>query len=125
MLVHRSDTVKHFIVNVVANISGQARWALSKDEFLQERGLNTGIDWHAELESYFQYLLQGLQQHKASVLNIFRVWDETFFPITNTSLSGRRDQISNNERSTRDALDALNADKEDLGDNENEGHGDD
>lgn len=68
------------------------------------------------------YLLQGLQQRKASVLNIFRVWDETFFPMTNTSLSGCRDQISNNERSTRDALDALNADKEDLGDDENEGH---
>jgi hypothetical protein len=61
--------------------------------------------------------LQGLQQHKASVLNIFRVWDETFFPNTDTSLSGKRHggQDSNNEQSTKDALDALNADEEDLG----------
>jgi hypothetical protein len=97
----------------------QSRWAPSQDDFLQDRGLNTGIKWHSEFESYLKYLLQGLQQHKASVLNIFRVWDDMFFPNTDTSLAGNHAPGSNNEQSTRDALDALNADKEDLGDNEN------
>jgi hypothetical protein len=84
---------------------------------LQERGLNTGIWWQNEFESYLKYLLQGLQKHKASVLNIFRIWDETFFAGTNASLGGRHDQISNNEQATQDAFDALNADEEELGDN--------
>jgi hypothetical protein len=97
-------------------ISIQGRWALSRDEYLQERGLSTGINWLSDFECYLKYLLQGLQQHKASVLNIFRVWDETFFPNADTSLSGKRGQdLANNEQSTRDALDALNADVEDLG----------
>jgi hypothetical protein len=93
----------------------QARWGLSQDDFLQERGLETGIHWHEEFDSYLQYLLQGLQQKKTSVLNIFRVWDQTFFAGTDSSL-GRHGQFSNNKQSTRDALDALNADEEDLGD---------
>jgi len=84
---------------------------------LQEHGLNTGTKWHSEFESYLKYLLQGLQQHKVSVLNIFRTWDNKFFPNTETSLAGQCREGSNNEQSTRDALDALNADEEDLGDN--------
>ena len=84
---------------------------------LQERGISTGIDWRTEFECYLQYLLQGLQQHKASVLNIFRTWDSIFFPNTDTSLSRNCGQGSNSEESTRNALNALNADEEDLEDN--------
>jgi hypothetical protein len=84
---------------------------------LQECGISTGIDWMTEFECYLQYLLQGLQQRKVSVLNIFRIWDGIFFPNTDTSLSGNRSQGSNSEKSTRNALDALNVDEEDLGDN--------
>ena len=92
----------------------QARWCLSQDDFLQECGLETGIHWHDKFDSYLQYLLQGLQQRKASVLNIFHVWDQTFFAGTDSSL-GRHGQFSDNKQATRDALDALNADEEDLG----------
>jgi hypothetical protein len=98
--------------------SVQARWALSQDDYLQERGVSTGINWLSKFESYLNYLLQGLHQHKASVLNIFQVWDETFFPNANTSLAGKCGQSSNNEESMRNALEAWNADEEDLGNSE-------
>jgi hypothetical protein len=64
----------------------QAHWGLSQDDFSQECGLETGIYWHEEFDCHLQYLLQGLQQKKASVLNIFRVWDKTFFAGTDSSL---------------------------------------
>lgn len=96
----------------------QGRWALSKDEYLQMKGTATGIDWHLEYECYLQYLHKGLRQHKASVINIFRVWDKTLFPHTDNSLSGRRVHFTTTMEATRDALDALNADAEDLGEND-------
>ena len=42
--------------------------------------------------------------------------DSIFFPNTDTSLSGNCSQGSNSKRFTRNALDALNADEENLGD---------
>jgi hypothetical protein len=67
---------------------------LSKDDYLQSKGTATGINWHLEYESYLQYLLKGLQQRKASVMNIFRVWDKTLFPHTSNSLSGKSMHIT-------------------------------
>jgi hypothetical protein len=101
----------------------QARWALSKDDYLQSKGTTTGINWHLEYESYLQYLLKGLRQRKASVVNIFRVWDKTLFPHTSDSLSRKSMHITTTVEATRDALDALNADgvdDEDPGENDNE-----
>jgi hypothetical protein len=62
------------------------------------------------MESYLQYLIVGVRERKASVLNIFRLWDKVLFPGTTTSLAGKQTQITNNEESTRDALAALKAD---------------
>lgn len=59
--------------------------------------------------------MKGLRQRKTSVINIFRVWDRTLFPHTSKSLSGKSMQITTTVEATRDALDALNADNEDLG----------
>ena len=90
--------------------------ALSKDDCLQSKGTATGINWHLEYESYLQYLLKGLRQRKASIVNIFRVWNKTLFPHTNESLSRKSMHITTTVEATRDALDALNADDEDNGD---------
>lgn len=98
----------------------QARWALSKDDCLQSKGTATGINWHLEYECYLQYLVKGLRQRKISVINIFRVWDKTLFPHTSKSLSGKSMQITTTVEATRDALDALNADNEDLGGDESD-----
>jgi hypothetical protein len=53
-------------------------------------------------------LTTGLKKRKASVLKIFRVWDDIFFP-------GRSDasaRAEDNGSSTVDAMDLLNADAE-------------
>ncbi|KAJ7906928.1 hypothetical protein B0H13DRAFT_2332977 [Mycena leptocephala] len=66
------------------------------------------INWAADYELYLTYLTTGLKKRKASVLKIFRVWDDIFFP-------GRSDasaRAEDNGSSTVDAMDLLNADAE-------------
>ncbi|KAJ7768110.1 hypothetical protein DFH07DRAFT_736439 [Mycena maculata] len=90
------------------------RFALSADESLRENGTTTGINWAADDELYLKYLTTGLEKRKASVLNIFRVWDDIFF-LERSSASGK----SNSGGSVVDAMEALNADVEE--DTENSG----
>ncbi|KAJ7744403.1 hypothetical protein B0H16DRAFT_1463279 [Mycena metata] len=56
--------------------------------------------------TYLEYLTTGLEKRKASVINIFRVWDAIFYP--NSMASGSADD----GKSTAAAMDALNADEE-------------
>lgn len=99
----------------------QARWALSRDEQLQTRGSSTGIAWFQEFEIYLEYLIKGLHQRKASVQRIFKVWDETLFPETISSLAGGKAAQGSRGEDVRAALDALNADN--VVDEEEEGAG--
>ncbi|KAJ7201090.1 hypothetical protein GGX14DRAFT_571664 [Mycena pura] len=97
-----------------------ARWAASADVEFTPRGAETGIDWQADLERYIEYLQNGLNKRKASVLNIFREWDELFFPDSETSLAGTcGDDEDHVEKQMRDVMDLLNADEEEVptGDN--------
>jgi hypothetical protein len=82
------------------------------DEKLQKTGTATRIEWFSDFECYLKYLLQGLRHRKASVLNIFKVWDDTLFPNTTDSLSGKPSQAITNEVSTRDVLALLSADSD-------------
>ncbi|KII85170.1 hypothetical protein PLICRDRAFT_178915 [Plicaturopsis crispa FD-325 SS-3] len=95
-----------------------ARWAISADDCLQEKGKQTGIDWRADFETYLKYLLDGLNNDKTSVKNIFREWNAVFFPGQDG-----RDEHSDDDSETRNALDMLADDEEEgegEGENENE-----
>ncbi|KAJ7143961.1 hypothetical protein C8R44DRAFT_601429 [Mycena epipterygia] len=88
------------------------RFALSADESLRENGTAMGINWAADYEMYLKYLTTGLDKRKASVLKIFRVWDDIFFP-GRSAASGTN---GSDGGSAVDVMDALNADVEEEGD---------
>ncbi|KAJ7633299.1 hypothetical protein B0H17DRAFT_961776, partial [Mycena rosella] len=89
-----------------------ARWAVSADTTLTAQGVQTGINWHADLEKYIQYLQNGLDKRKASVLKLFREWDELFFPDSETSLARNNDDEDREDQTTKDVMDMLDADEE-------------
>jgi hypothetical protein len=86
---------------------------LSADNEFQEEGAESGICWHDVFDEYFQYLQVGLDQRKASVLQIFHLWDAEFFPNVASTLGAQPPSID--EAATANALHALNADEEGLG----------
>lgn len=81
---------------------------MSADDQLSETGTVTGIKWAEDHEKYVKYLTSGLEERRASVLKIFRIWDDIFFPGRGPGLGGRPTE----EDSTADAMDALRADDE-------------
>ncbi|KAJ6495001.1 hypothetical protein DFH09DRAFT_1103839 [Mycena vulgaris] len=89
-------------------IAASARFGLSADDSLRENGTVTGINWAADHELYVKYLTTGLEKRKASVFNIFRVWDDIFFPGRGAGLGGRADNGEGG--SVVDVMAALNAD---------------
>jgi hypothetical protein len=91
---------------------------LSADDQLRENGTITGINWAAYHETYLNYLTTGLEKRKASVLKIFRTWDDIFFPGRGAGLGGRI--ADGGEASTANVMDALNADVEEEPDAEEE-----
>ncbi|KAE9398623.1 hypothetical protein BT96DRAFT_821759 [Gymnopus androsaceus JB14] len=58
-------------------IASSAIWV--NDMFLPV-GSTTGIEWWLDFDFYLQYLSEGLQKWKPSVLKIFCVWDKVFYP---------------------------------------------
>ncbi|KAJ7108278.1 hypothetical protein C8R44DRAFT_680410, partial [Mycena epipterygia] len=72
--------LQHTTPGDIAASAIAGRFALSADESLRENGTATGINWAADYEMYLKYLTTGLDKRKASVLKIFRVWDDIFFP---------------------------------------------
>ncbi|KAJ7651756.1 hypothetical protein B0H17DRAFT_1215216 [Mycena rosella] len=89
-----------------------ARWAVSADTTLTVQGVQTGINWHADLEKCIQYLQNGLDRHKASVLKLFREWDELFFPNSETSLACNNDDKDHEDQTMKDVMNMLDADEE-------------
>ncbi|KAJ6555671.1 hypothetical protein DFH09DRAFT_1318072 [Mycena vulgaris] len=90
----------------------EACWAASADANLSACGAQTGINWHGDLEKYIQYLQSGLDKRKASVLHLFRKWDELFFPESETSLAGKNADDDRAEHAMKDVMDLLDADAE-------------
>jgi len=64
----------------------QSRWALSSDDFLQNVGTNTGINYGKDFEEYLEVLMTGLRKKKRSILNVFKEWDRVIFPNSDSSL---------------------------------------
>jgi hypothetical protein len=81
---------------------------------LTPRGTETGINWQADLEKSIKYLQNGLDKRKASVLRIFREWDDIFFPDTDSSLAANGNGGDEAEKQLQDALDLLDADEEEV-----------
>ncbi|KAJ7680006.1 hypothetical protein B0H17DRAFT_943567 [Mycena rosella] len=87
-------------------------WAVSADTTLTVQGVQMGINWHADLEKCIQYLQNGLDRHKASVLKLFREWDKLFFPNSETSLACNNDDKDHEDQTMKDVMDMLDADEE-------------
>lgn len=92
---------------------------MSADDSLRPHGAQTGIDWQADLEKYINYLQSGLDKRKASVLTIFRMWDEIFFPASDTGLGGKASD-NDGERRMQDVMELLNADDDEAVQEESE-----
>ncbi|KAJ7824815.1 hypothetical protein B0H14DRAFT_3469027 [Mycena olivaceomarginata] len=110
--------LRHSTPGSIAACAMLAHWAVSADIELTPCGAETGINWQADLEKYIKYLQNGLDKRKASVLRIFREWDEIFFPDTNSSLGANGKANGNGggnaEKQMQDAMDLLNADEEEV-----------
>ncbi|KAJ6469089.1 hypothetical protein DFH09DRAFT_955340, partial [Mycena vulgaris] len=104
--------LQHCTPGSIAGTATFARWAASADANLSACVAQTGIDWHSDLEKYIQYLRSGLDKRKASVLNLFREWDELFFPESETSLAGKNADDDGAERAMKDVMELLDADAE-------------
>lgn len=97
-------------------MSYQSRWALSSDDFLQSVGTNTGINYKKDFEEYLEILMKGLRKKKRSVLNVFREWDRVVFPNSDSSLVSGAGQDQNMSSGLKTALDMLEADEVEGGD---------
>lgn len=87
----------------------QARWALSKDEQLQARGASN-INWADDFDVYLRILMEGLEQRKKPVLEVFRTWDEAIFPSTSDQgLASKAKQGEDSNTTMADALEMLRA----------------
>ncbi|KAF8584134.1 hypothetical protein K439DRAFT_1346778 [Ramaria rubella] len=86
-----------------------ARFALLADIQLQPTGTSTCIPYQQNFKHYLKYLTDGLLKKKASVIVIFRSWNQEFYPHTTpeTNNTGEAD-----DESVQEALADLEADDE-------------
>ncbi|EGN94118.1 hypothetical protein SERLA73DRAFT_78039 [Serpula lacrymans var. lacrymans S7.3] len=105
--------LQHTTPGMVACAAILARWVLSPDSILKERGAQSGINWHEDFDNYLEYLEIGLGKRKGSVLTIFREWDRILFPHTTSGLGGPLND-EDREEAMKEAMDALNQDVEEL-----------
>ncbi|KAJ6462975.1 hypothetical protein C8R45DRAFT_940636 [Mycena sanguinolenta] len=92
------------------------RWLFSVDDQFLPTGRTSAIEWQKDFEFYLQFLSEGLLKKKASVLNIFRVWDRKFYPNYDESLADGPASDDEAEESRRAALEEMNADESEQGD---------
>ena len=48
---------------------------------LQKQGSATKIDYEAHFYTYLKYLIKGRTENKASVKQLFWIWNDNFFPL--------------------------------------------
>nr|GAT50599.1 predicted protein [Mycena chlorophos] len=65
---------------MIAGAAVWLRWIHSRDHFFAETGAITGIKWDLEHEAYLRWLQLGIDNKVDCVLDIFRRWDEKFYP---------------------------------------------
>lgn len=87
----------------------QARWAISPDPEFSERGEKTDLDYASDAENLLQLLLQGLQDKKKPILDLFRQWDEAIFPATKDAGLWNIKEIPAQDSRAADLEDALAA----------------
>lgn len=60
----------------------QARFIALADDTLLPHGSETGISYQKDYESYFEYIHTGLHSNRASTINLFKTWNDVFYPST-------------------------------------------
>jgi hypothetical protein len=74
-----------------------------------------GINYQDDYDHYLQLLIDRLDKHKKSILNVFREWDQTFFPATLDTGFSARSQTANDVAMVK-ALEMLNAGEDEIED---------
>ncbi|KAF7304514.1 hypothetical protein HMN09_00854000 [Mycena chlorophos] len=65
---------------MIAGAAVWLRWIYSRDEKFTRIGATTGINWEDEYDAYLAWLHLGLQSKVDITLELFRRWDELFYP---------------------------------------------
>ncbi|KAF8211915.1 hypothetical protein K438DRAFT_1567586 [Mycena galopus ATCC 62051] len=116
----------HTTLGMVAASAIWVRWVYSVDDIFGPTGATSGIEWQEDFEYYLQLLTEGLQKKKPSIMEVFCMWDQKFYPNSEDSLAGGFDSDDEGAEGRRAALEEMNAEEpEELGDGEGEGDGDD
>ncbi|KAJ7276676.1 hypothetical protein C8J57DRAFT_1504508 [Mycena rebaudengoi] len=84
------------------------RWLYSVDDEFLSTGTTSAIEWQMDFEYYLQLLTEGLLKRKPSILNIFRIWDNKFYPNSDEGLANGVDSDDEAEESRRAALEEMN-----------------
>ncbi|KAJ7274787.1 hypothetical protein C8J57DRAFT_1592121, partial [Mycena rebaudengoi] len=87
------------------------RWLYSVDDIFVPTGSTSAIEWQKDFEYYLQLLTEGLLKKKPSILNIFRVWDNKFYPNSDEGLANGVDSDDDAEEARRAALEEMNAEE--------------
>jgi hypothetical protein len=97
----------------------------SVDDTFLPTGAASGIEWQQDFDYYLQLLTEGLQKKKPSILEVFRVWDQKFYPNSEDGLAGGVGSDDEGEEGRRAALEEMNAEEpeEEDGNNEEEPEG--
>lgn len=89
----------------------KVRYVHSVDDTFAPIGGVSGIKWQEDFEYYLQLLTEGLQKKKPSILNVFRVWDQKFYPNSEDGLAHGIDSDDEGAESKRAALEEMNAEE--------------
>jgi len=85
------------------------RWLFSVDDTFVPTGSTSAIEWQQDFEYYLQLLTEGLLKKKPSTLNIFRVWDQKFYPNSDEGMANGVDSDDEGEQGRQAALEEMNA----------------
>ncbi|KAJ7125529.1 hypothetical protein C8R43DRAFT_1030425 [Mycena crocata] len=85
------------------------RWLYSVDDMFLPTGNESAIEWQQDFEYYLQFLTEGLWKKKPSIVNIFRVWDNKFYPNSDEGFANGPDSDDEGEESRRAAMEEMNA----------------
>ncbi|KAJ7687005.1 hypothetical protein B0H17DRAFT_1136513 [Mycena rosella] len=96
---------------MVAAAAVWLRYVYSVDDTFGPTGAVSGIEWQEDFEYYLQLLTEGLQKKKPSILNVFRVWDQKFYPNSEDGLAGGVDSDDEGAEGKRAALEGMNAEE--------------
>ncbi|KAJ7743895.1 hypothetical protein B0H14DRAFT_3607172 [Mycena olivaceomarginata] len=111
--------LKRTTPGMIAAAAMWLRWVLSVDDTFMATGPTSAIEWQKDFEYYLQLLTEGLLKKMPSILNVFRVWDNKFYPNSDEGLANGVDSDDEGDEGRRAALEEMNAENGDGSESDN------